>query len=218
MGAPICWPEPVPGVVRRRYVSRVWRGVLGVSAAVIAVAGCGTTRAGDLQRPEGAAARAAPAWRTITIDPQVGETFAPAPASAAPKLTAQQAWARYARENGSDHAAIPSVVHVRLGLLTLPVGPANAPGTSNLTISNGEAYTALNELAYGYSSPSGCVSMNPWVLFPPDARCIEWDFLNANTGTQIDSTWQKIGHWHMLMNPNARLPHPHSDSVARPTA
>ena len=32
--------------------------------------------------------------RTITIDPQVGERFALAPASAAPRLTAQQAWAR----------------------------------------------------------------------------------------------------------------------------
>ena len=122
MGAPSCCPEPVTGAGRRRHVSRIWRGVLGVSAVVIAVAGCGTTRADDLQRSAPAAAGAAPAWRTITIDPQVGETFAPAPASAAPKLTAQQAWARYARQNGSDHTAIPSFVHVRLGLLTLPVG------------------------------------------------------------------------------------------------
>ena len=188
-------PEPVTGAGRRRYVSRIWRGAVGVSAVVIAVAGCGTTRAADLRQPAPAAARVAPAWRTITIDPQVGETFAPAPASAAPKLTAQQAWARYARENGSDRTAIPSFVHVRLGLLTLPVGPADAPGAGRLVHHGSEAYTAYNELAYGLSTPSGCAYVGgPGMRPPPPTPCIEWTFLNANTGKQIDSTWQKIGH------------------------
>ena len=59
----------------------------------------------------------------VTIDPQAGETFAPAPATAAPKLTAQQAWARYAARHGSSVTALPSGVRVRLGLLTLPTGP-----------------------------------------------------------------------------------------------
>jgi hypothetical protein len=117
------------------------------------------------------------------------------PASVAPKLTAQQAWARYMRQTGDEHTAIPSFVRVQLGLLTLPIGPTGPGGA--------EAYTAHNELVYGYSSPSGCMSTNPRILFPPNAHCLRWDFLNANTGKQIDSTWQKIGHWHVLTNPNA---------------
>src|SRR5215469_2921796 len=68
---------------------------------------------------------------TITIDPQIGEIFTAAPASATPKLTAQQAWARFMRHIGSARTFIPSGVHVQLGLLTLPVGPAAAPGTSH---------------------------------------------------------------------------------------
>jgi hypothetical protein len=147
-------------------------------------------------------AQSATKHATITIDPQVGDTFAPAPASATPKLTAQQAWARYMRHIGNARVVIPSTVHVQLGLFTLPVGPATAPGTSHLTKVNGEAYTAYNELAYGYSSPSGCVTLNPRLMAPPGARCLYWDFLDANTGLQIDSTYQKIGHWHWLINPN----------------
>ena len=188
-----CCPEPVTGAGRRSNVSRIGRGVLGVSVVLIAVVGCGTTRSAD--RHLSASAAAASGRRTITIDPHVGETFAPAPASAAPQLTAQQAWARYTRRTGDDHTAIPSFVRVQLGLLTLPIGPTG-PGGS-------EAYTAHNELAYGYSSPSGCLSMNPRVLFPPGAHCIRWDFLDANTGKQIDSTWQVIGHPRLLTNPNA---------------
>lgn len=136
-------------------------------------------------------------YGTITIDPQTGLTFAAAPSSAAPRLTAQQAWARFTRHK----SPIPSDVHAHLGLLTSPVGPATAPGTSHLVKARGEAYTALNELVYGYSSSSGCVTMNPRLLPPPDARCIFWEFLDANTGQQIEGTYQKIGHWHWLYNP-----------------
>lgn len=133
-----------------------------------------------------AAARAAAA-RTITIDPHAGETFAPAPASAAPKLTAQQAWARYAARNGARTTTIPTGVTVRLGLLTLPIGPKpDGP----------IAYTAHKELAYGYSSPSGCVSTLPGAVLA-GARCLSWTFLNANTGNLTDQTWQKTGHRHM---------------------
>jgi hypothetical protein len=126
---------------------------------------------------------------TITINPQAGETFAPAPASAAPKLTAQQAWARY-----NSHTGIPSGVHVRLGLFTLLVGPADLPVPNDLPQAGGNAYSARDELAYGYSSPSACVTINPRLVAPPDAHCVFWTFLNANTGQQIDSTFQQIGH------------------------
>jgi hypothetical protein len=147
------------------------------------------------QAPARAAAEHRAPRPTITIDPQTGMTFAPAPSSAAPALTAQQAWKRYARSAHSPRTTIPSWVTARLGLLTIPVGPADAPFTDKLRKSHGEAYSALNKLAYGYSSPSACLTLAPVVL-PPNARCIEWTFVSASTGSMIVTTWQKIGHWH----------------------
>jgi hypothetical protein len=155
---------------------------------------------GQRQRPAHPLAAAKAAHAAIVIDPQVGETFARAPASAKPKLTAEQAWAQFARVNRWGSTAVPSGVHVRLGLLTLPAGPASAPGSGRLVKVNGEAYTADNELAYGYSSPSGCLTLNPRLTVPPKARCMFWTFLSASTGEQIESTYQKIGHWHWLVN------------------
>src|SRR5712692_9229466 len=145
-------------------------GILGVC---LLVAGCGT--------PARVRARDAPAvTATITIDPTIGETFAPAPAGARPALTAQQAWAKYTQVNTSyRHPAIPSNVTAHLGLLTLPTGP-NGTGP----------YTVHNELVYGYSWHRCPVSMNPRVKKLPPNPCIEWNFLNANTGRQIEETWQ----------------------------
>lgn len=158
-------------------------GVAGLGVAAMAVAGCATARPAGAHRSAGDVAGAAVVRKTITIDPQVGETFAPAPRSARPRLTARQAWARYTHDT-----VLPSSINAQLGLLTLPTGPG---GTG--------PYTAHNELTYGYSStPSGCVTMNPRVIFPPSARCIMWQFLDANTGREIDSTWQILGHPHML--------------------
>jgi hypothetical protein len=120
-------------------------------------------------------------------------TFAPAPASARPRLTAQQAWARYMRQLGYPrHTALPSFMRARLGLFTLPVGPGGSG-----------PYTAHNELTYGYSTPSACTTRNPRVMFPPNARCVGWDFLDANTGNQIVSTEQFIGNWQVLTDFNA---------------
>ena len=133
----------------------------------------------------GAPARpaAASGTATVTIDPQIGETFSPAPAGARPALTAQQAWARYARLDPRDkNDAMPANVRVRLGLLTLPVGPAGPGGA--------ELYTARNELVYGYSWHSCPMSMSPLMQALPPNPCIQWNFLNADTGRQIDDTWQ----------------------------
>lgn len=147
-----------------------------------------------IARPSNTPARAATTngavTTTITIDPTVGETFAPPPLSAQPSLTAQDAWAQYAALAGSSVTTVPSNVSVQLGLLTLPVGPAAAPGTNGLATSGGEAYTALNELAYGYSwhsCPTSTLNASPL----PNNPCIEWLFLDANTGQQIDQTWQQ---------------------------
>jgi len=180
-------------------MSQDWRGLLGavgLGVTVIAVAGCATAPSTDAYTSTGDNAGATVVRKTITIDAEVGEIFAPAPQSAKPRLTAQQAWARYMRQLGDPHhAALPSFIRAQLGLLTLPIGPSG-PGGS-------EAYTAHNELTYGYSTPSGCVTTNPRVMFPRNARCIRWEFLDANTGREIEGTWQAVGHWHVLTRPSA---------------
>lgn len=118
---------------------------------------------------------------TIVIDPQIGETFAPPTAGITPALTAEQAWATYAEKTGQD-PTISGSVTVHLGVLTLPIKPAGATPTE---------YTANNELAYGYSWHSCPQSRNPQDTTLPSNPCIQWNFLDANTGQQIDDTWQQ---------------------------
>lgn len=115
----------------------------------------------------------------ITIDPDVGEVFAPPPPGASPAMTPQQAWDGFTRKAGDE---IPSNVRVSLGLLTLPLGPSGPNGS--------EAYTVKNALTYGFSWHSCPVSMNPKVRKLPRNPCVEWSFVNADTGHQIDNTWQ----------------------------
>jgi hypothetical protein len=123
---------------------------------------------------------------TITIDAQAGETFSPpsaTAATAAPALTAEQAWAKYDQVDSSAGPTIPSNVSVQLGLLTLPIGPSG-PNNSML-------YAAHNTPVYGYSAPSCPMSRNPKVTTMPPNPCIKWVFLDANTGQAIDETWQQ---------------------------
>lgn len=164
-----------------------------IATAVLGLAMTGVLVARPPQAPAQATARAAHAATagTITINASLGETFAPAPPSAAPALTAEQAWRQYAELARSSVTTIPSDVTARLGLFTLPVGPAFLPGTSRLPKSHGEAYTALNQLAYGYSWHS-CPAYvgGPGMRPPPRTPCIEWLFLDAGTGQQIEETWQ----------------------------
>lgn len=156
------------------------RDLLRVLAAALLTAavatGCGETKSGQIRS-------AADVARTITIDPDVGEVFAPPPKGAAPAMTAEEAWAAYDKVDASAGTAIPSDVSVSLGLLTLPLGPSGPNGT--------EAYTANNVLAYGFSWHSCPASHNPKVKKLPANPCREWNFLNGNTGKQIDNTWQQ---------------------------
>ena len=104
-----------------------------------------------------AAFNVTPVTTTITV-PGFHITFAPPPPGAAPALTAEQAWQKWARR-GPPYTGPP----VRLGLFSRPgAGPLALPAV-------------LNQLAYGYwfycASPS-----------PP---CTNWVFLNANTGAPI---------------------------------
>jgi hypothetical protein len=161
------------------------RGIVGavvlMLTASVLVGGCGTGKGSAKRAQFGHAPTVA---TTVTIDPTVGEVFAPAPADALPAMTAQQAWAAYTKVDTSyATSAIPSYATFDIGLLTLPLGPTGPNGS--------EAYTAHNELVYGFSWHSCPVSRNPKVPTLPPNPCIEWNFLDANTGMQIDETWQQ---------------------------
>jgi hypothetical protein len=168
------------------------------AAVLLALTACGSRPAPGTTVHIGAEAdTTTPA--VITINPANGETFTPT-SSGNPALTASQAWADFAQLNNWGSTEIPAGTTAQLGLLTLPAGSADAPGAGNLTQSGGEAYTALNQLAWGFSSkqcgpvlppapvPGSSTSPAP---APTPSNCVEWLFLDANTGAQIDLTWQQ---------------------------
>jgi hypothetical protein len=168
--------------------------VLGLATAVVLALR-------QQQAPARATTHAA-AGKSITINAKdktvrnigPGATFAPAPSSADPALTAQQAWEKYADQAGSAEKSIPRSVTARLGLLTWPVGPAGLPGEAGMTISDGEAYSSFNQLVYGYSwHECPMYSLGPGMTPPPpnSTPCIAWLFLHANTGNMIYQTWQQ---------------------------
>jgi len=156
---------------------------LSVLAGIL-LAGCGIAKSDADHVGTSAHVRSLLSSRsTITINSQIGETFAPAPTSARPALTASQAWAKFARLNGFKHLSIPRGVTVSLGLFTLASGPPAANGS--------RSYIAKGELAYGYRSHSCPIYENPSVTKPPASPCILWNFLNADTGLQIVMGWQQ---------------------------
>jgi len=172
----------------RRVSPLAIAGVLLATAIVLTA--CGTvTSAGqsrDVRSQSGRSvtATAAAVTRVIVIDPQAGEKFTPPFAKASPALTPQAAWGKFMRRISSPKSLrIPANVSVQLGLLTLPIGPIGRHGA--------EKYAARNELVYGYSWHSCPVSMNPNHPKLSASPCIEWNFLDANTGRQIDLTWQQ---------------------------
>jgi len=110
---------------------------------------------------------------TIRI-PGTDIVFAPPPSGAAPALTAKQAWARFT--SGERSTASSPGTTVRLGLLTVPIGPYCGRECDGHPVRDGIAYTALDQLAYGYS----------WLAFPHrHLKNRNWIFLDANTGGMI---------------------------------
>lgn len=123
---------------------------------------------------------AAAAGDQIVIDSSIPETFVPASATATAGIGADAAWQAYAQLNGSSVRVPPSDVAVELGYLTLPVGAGDP-----------KAYTANDELVWSFHwqscPPSTGLSPSP----PPQTQCVEWLFLDASTGAEIDDTWQQ---------------------------
>ena len=103
--------------------------------------------------------------------------FAPSPPGTMPAMTARQAWARFSR--GDRSTAVAPGATVRLGLLTVPIGPYCGVECDGHPVRDGIAYTALDELPYGYS----------WLAFPHRHLANRnWIFLDANTGKMIIGT------------------------------
>lgn len=147
-------------------------GIAVLAAGVLAV----WTAIGHAQ-----AIRATPVSATITVDSNNSVTFAPPPASAAPAMTAEQAWAKWENNTGATNTSIASGTAVQLGLLTVRVGPdCGAECENGNIVHDGMVYSALNRLAYGYS----------WFICPagsslPAVQCTSWVFLDASTGEMI---------------------------------
>ncbi len=100
---------------------RAWQHrniIIGVGVAVVLTAGLfvGLTASPGSPRP----ARAA---TTIVIDSNIGETFAPAPRNAAPKLTAEQAFALQRRSHSRNVIPNPCRRHRQAGPADHPFRP-----------------------------------------------------------------------------------------------
>ena len=103
--------------------------------------------------------------------------FAPPPPGADPAMTARQAWARFS--GGERRKAFWPGATMQLGLLTVPIGPYCGRECVGHPVRDGIEYTALNQLAYGYS----------WLAFPHrHLKNKNWIFLDANTGKMIIGT------------------------------
>lgn len=175
--------------------------VAGAATTVLlSVAACASQPAGTV-RMQPAPSTSRIAAGTIEINADTGVTFTPTSGSAtAPAMTAAQAYAGFAALNNWASTDIPGYVTVQLGSLTAPVGPAGAPGTRSLATSGGEAYTALNEQTWAFSwkecppvlppAPVPGTTATP-VATPAPSSCVAWLYLDANTGKQIEQTWQQ---------------------------
>jgi hypothetical protein len=119
----------------------------------------------------------------IVIAP--GETFAPPPAWATPKLDGVQAWDKsFLGQSKGAPQRIPADISYQLGLLTVP------PSVTDV-------------LVWGYSSPPArCpppmtaprVGGSPRPAAPPSprGRCIGWTFINADNASNPAGTWQRL--------------------------
>ncbi|HET7385867.1 MAG TPA: hypothetical protein VFJ19_04295 [Nocardioidaceae bacterium] len=116
----------------------------------------------------------------VVIDSSIPETFTRANSNATAPMSADAVFTEYAKANGSALQRPPSNVNVQLGYLTLAVG-AGDPG----------AYTAKDELVWSFSSSSCPPNLGMVTPAPSSNPCVEWLFLDATTGQEIDDTWQQ---------------------------
>jgi len=159
---------------------KIYVAAAALAVAAVVAGSVGITHAGT-------GLRAAPVTATVTI-PGTDEVWAPPPTNAAADaslLTADQAWAKFSAAQGET--SVPPGISVQLGLITDPAGPWCGQECDNLLDINGTAYTAYNQLAYGYY----------WSACPPDSKaeldCQHWFFLDAKTGELITGALPRLG-------------------------
>lgn len=114
----------------------------------------------------------------VIIDSNIGEVFVPVEDPSLSAMTANEAFAAQAKRIHSEQLTPPEGDTIRLGRLTMPIGP-------------GEGYTARDRLVWAFSTHQCPASraLNPSTA--PKGRCIEWMFLDADTGALIDDTFQR---------------------------
>lgn len=166
-------------MVRRQASVAKTVTVAGLLIVGLMVAGCGTRAFAGRAGTDGGT----PAGGNLRLSSEItfgksGDVFRPAPARARPALSARQAWDAFAH---SPHAAIPRATSVRIGILTMAIGPVGKDGKT--------VYRAHDVLAYGYSYHQCPVSEALHAKLPK-GPCIAWAFLNANTGKLIIQTYQ----------------------------
>lgn len=134
-------------------------------------------RAGSDVAPKSQATATSESNGTVVIDTRRGVTFTPTSESAS--LTAEEAYARYASLLGAD-TVLPAAEQAHLGRVTIPIG-AGTP----------EQYLAKDQLTWAFTSHQ----CPPSTLPSPDSAtpgpCIEWVFLDAETGREIQTDWQQ---------------------------
>ena len=118
---------------RACILGAVAAGILAAVGGIVAVSGA-------------QAGTPATAVTSTTTIPGTDDIWAPPPSAAAPALTADQAWAKFASGAGLD-TAITSDMTVQIGVITVKVGPYCGTGCDMWTTVNGISYQALNELA-----------------------------------------------------------------------
>lgn len=122
--------------------------------------------------------RSMSATQVVVIDPSIPETFAPSSHDTA-ALSSDAAFQVYARLNDSNAGSPPKGVNVQLGRLTLPVGSGEP-----------DAYIANDQVVWAFSWPS-CPPTTLPKATATSGPCVEWLFLDANSGAEVDQTWQQ---------------------------
>jgi hypothetical protein len=144
--------------------------ISALGIAILAAAGVAVSIA--IGHAQATQAMAISSTMTVGVD-----TFAPPPSDAVPALTAAQAWAQFEHHASGTITTIAPSTTVRLGLLTVRVGPYCGAECHGLIVRNGIAYQALDQLAWGYG----------WLAFPHrHSKRMNWVFLDASTGQMIN--------------------------------
>ena len=153
------------------------RGRVGlVFAAAGIVAGCTACGAGsssatvgvdDPASPSPSGSSAHTVTEPIYLDSQT--LFAPPPAGTTPELDATQAYDAWARRS----RPVPDELNYELGLLTV------APSVTDV-------------LVWGYHLPTAGDCMTHGMVNAPAMQCIQWDFIDADTGEFVQGMSQVV--------------------------